>query len=415
MKKTEVKWCVLLTALIVGIMLLIPSMVTAAEPKGGDVIDAGNVDQYKDYLPMYMQRFIKDGWGQWEPVVLHVDEKKPATGWTKEFAEASKKNKETCKLRDDDLIEGYNGQGAPFMDPEDPKKATKIMWNSYYKIYPDDWMTPDNYLSMGQRKGGRVTFADTKYEQIMMSNRTMREPIPELVPNPDKLYYANKGNSRTPPSKDMATLTWRYQDTTLYDDMWMYVPTLRRTIRLVSSERSNPIQGTPLTYDDIFGFDGKIPFFTYELVGEQTVLSLLNQKFDPYKDVEDRNTYPFHPVLHYNEKFGLIDCYVIEIKSKDPRYPYSVKTVWVDKVRFWVMYSQIYDKNGEFWKAFWNGAQTRIVKTTHGEEPLAIQSSSGIIDFKTGNYYGSRTAWLDMNCGVEKEYFRPETLSASTW
>ena len=144
------------------------------------------------------------------------------------------------------LIEGYNGQGAPFMDPEDPKKATKIMWNSYYKIYPDDWMTPDNYLSMGQRKGGRVTFADTKYEQIMMSNRTMREPIPELVPNPDKLYYANKGNSRTPPSKDMATLTWRYQDTTLYDDMWMYVPTLRRTIRLVSSERSNPIQGTPL-------------------------------------------------------------------------------------------------------------------------------------------------------------------------
>ena len=88
----------------------------------------------------------------------------------------------------------------------------------------------------------------------------MLEPIPEHD-NPKQLLYANKLNSRTPPNKDMATLTWRYKDPTKFDDMWTYVPTLRRTLRLVSSERANPIRGTPYTWDDIFGFDGKIPTF----------------------------------------------------------------------------------------------------------------------------------------------------------
>ena len=339
------------------------------------------------------------------------------TGWTRAYKEASMKNQKTCKLDENDMLVGYNVRDVRFPEPEEPKKATKIMWNSFYKQYPDDWMTPNCYISLGKRKGGRVTIADTKYEQILMSNRTTREPIPEITPNPDKLYYCNKSNSMTPPSKDMTTLTWRYVDAMKYDDMWMYVPSLRRTIRMVSSERSNPIQGTPYTWDDIFGFDGKIPFFTYKIVGEQKVLNLLNQ--DTWPEKIDRKTYPFHPVLHMNdrlelEEFELIDTYVIDIFSKDSRYPYSKKTVWVDKKNV-VLYFQCYDKNGEFWKGFWNGANTRSLKTTHGEEPYRIQSSSGITDFKTGNWIETITGYLDMNWGVEPEYFRPESLSASSW
>ena len=412
LKKIGPNGCAFIITATLGFILMVPGMVAAAEPKPGDVINATNIDQYKDYWPMFMARWIKDGWGIDKPVAIKV--KAPEyTPWTKGFLEASKKNKETCKLTADDLIEGYGGQGAPFMDPEEPKKATKIMWNSFYKQYPDDWMTPNCYISLGKRKGGRVTIADTKYEQIMMSNRTTREPIPELPNNPNKLLYANKGNNMTPPSKDMSTLTWRYQDPMKYDDMWTYIPSLRRTIRLVSSERSNPIGGSPYTWDDIFGFDGKIPFFTYEIVREQTVLNLLSQKTDP--DKLNRKTYPFHPVLHLNEEYETLDTFVIDIVSKDPRYPYSKKTVWVDKKKFVVVYFQTYDKNGEFWKGFWNGAQTRDLKTTYGIEPYRIQSSSGITDFKTAYWIETITGYLDMNWGVDPNYFTPETLSASSW
>ena len=67
MKKTEAKWSVLLAALIVGFIWMMPLAALAAEPKAGDIIDSSNVDQYTDYLPMFMVRYIKDGWGLEQP------------------------------------------------------------------------------------------------------------------------------------------------------------------------------------------------------------------------------------------------------------------------------------------------------------------------------------------------------------
>ena len=407
LKRMGKKKLLVSAALILGLCWVIPGFVLGAEPKPGDVIDSSNIDQYKDYFPMFMQNYIKDGWGFEEPVVIKVTEHK-FIPYTKGYLEASKKNMKTCKLTADGLLDGYNGQGCPFIEPDEPNKATKIMWNQFYKNFPDDWVLPTSYLSVTKRKGSnRVSISDSLYEQVMLSNRTMLEPIPEHD-NPKGLLYANKLNSRTPPNKDMATLSWRYKDPVKFDDMWTYVPTLRRTLRLVSSERANPIRGTPYTWDDIFGFDGKIPLFEYTLIGEQTVLNLMNQKTVP--EELDRNTFPWHPVLFRGEEYELLPCYIIDIKSKDPRYPQSKKTVWVSKEKTGVVYAQMYDKGGDFWKGFWNGGQIRSIKTTYGEEPYQIQSSSGITDFKTYYWVHTITGKLDMNVGVSPELFQPGAL-----
>ena len=412
MSKTfNVKRFLVVVVSIASLFLMIPSFAMGVEPKPGDVINSGNIDQYQDYFPMFMQRYIKDGWGFEKPVVIKVKAQNPAP-WTKGYIKASKENMKTCKLTADGLLEGYNGCGSPFPEPKEPNIATKIMWNQFYKDFPDDWLIPNCYLSVTKRKGsGRITINENQYEQLYFAHRTQAEPIPELD-NPKGLYYANKLNSRTPPNKDMVTLTWRYKDPLKYDDMWTYVPTLRRTLRLVSSERANPIRGSPYTWDDIFGFDGKIPLFTYKLMGEQTVLSLLNQKIVAEK-VERTNQEWWHPVVWQNEEFELRDVYVIEIKSKDPRYPQSKKTAWVDKKKFIVRYAQMYDKGGEFWKGFWNGGQTRMVKTILGGgelEPLEIQSSSGITDFKTFYWVETITGELEMNVGADPAYFQPGAL-----
>ena len=242
--KISPKWYLVLALFMIGWVLIFTGTVTAAEPKAGDTIDAKNVDQYKDYLPMFMQRYIKDGWEIAAPMIIKV--KAPEfVNFTKGYLEASRENMKTCKLTSEGLLEGYNGQGCPFLEPAEPDKGMKIMWNQFYKNFPDDWIVPYSFLAVAKRKGGKVMMGDSTYEQILFTNRTQLEPIPELTDNPNQLYYANKGNSRTPPNKDLCTLTWRYKDPMKYDDMWTYVPSLRRTIRLISSERSNPIQGTP--------------------------------------------------------------------------------------------------------------------------------------------------------------------------
>ena len=406
-KKVKRKMFVVMAVLILGLCFMIPGSVWAAEPKPGDVIDSSNIDQYKDYFPMFMERYIRDGWKFEKPVVIKV-KAQDLTGWTKGYAEASVKNGKVCNLSSEGLLEGFTGAGAPFPEPKEPNKATKIMWNQFYKNFPDDWLLPGSYLSVTKRKGSkRVSITDSQYEQVSLSNRTQIDPMPEMD-NPKQLYYANKLNSKTPPHKDMATLTWRYKDPLKYDDMWTYVPTLRRTLRLVSSERANPIRGTPYTWDDIFGFDGKIPLFEYKLVGEQTVLNLLNQKILAEK--VDRQNFPWHPVLHEGEEYELVDCYIIDIKSKDDRYPQSKKTVWVNKNTYFVLYAQMYDKGGDFWKGFWNGGQRRPIKTNHGKEFIQCQTSSGITDFKTYYWVETITGSLDLNYGADAAYFQPGAL-----
>jgi hypothetical protein len=399
--------CILVLGLTMGLLLGIPGFAAAAEVKAGDVIDSSNIDQYQDYFPMFMQRYIKDGWGYEKPVVIKVREPENVP-LTKEYHKASVANQKACKVTAEGLVEGYNGQGMPFYEPKEPNLAVKVMWNQFYKPYPDDWLIPTSYLNIQKRKGaGRVSISDNTYEQLLFSNRTMKDPVPEMD-NPKQLYYSSKLDSKTPPNKDMSTLTWRYKDPLKYDDMWTYVPTLRRTLRLVSSERANPIRGSPYTWDDIFGFDGKIPLFTYKYVGEQTVLCLNNGKLKA--ETVDRKNYPFHPITHYNEEFETTDCWVIEITPKDKRYPQSRKTVWVDKTRYWCIYAQMYDKKGDFWKGFWNGSQARPLKTPYGEESYRIQCGSGISDFKTFFWVVTVTGELLMNLGADPNLFQPGSL-----
>ena len=90
--------------------------------------------------------------------------------------------------------------------------------------------------------------------------------------------------------------------------------------------------------------------------------------------------------------------------------PSPKKTAWVDKEKFIVRYAQMYDKGGDFWKGFWNGGQKRTVKTTFGEEPLEVQSSSGITDFKTSYWVETITGDLEMNFGADPSYFQPGAL-----
>jgi hypothetical protein len=396
----------LLAVLIMGFFMLIPGFVMGVELKPGDVIDSGNIDQYKDYFPMFMQRYIKDGWGIEKPVVITMGKNNP-TPWPKGFLEASEKNVKTCKVTADGLLEGYTGVGQPFPRPEEPNLALKLMWNQFYKCVPDDTTQPTGFLDVEKRKGGSCSFQINNYEQIMFANRTMLAPMPELD-NPKQLYYAMKLSFRSPPNKDMAMLTWRYKDPLRDDDMWTYVPTLRRTLRMVSSERANPIRGSPYTWDDIFGFDGKIPMFNYKLVGEQTLVVLNHEKYT--SETVDRKNYPWHPISYEGEEFETQDSYVVEITSKDLRYPQARKTIWLNKNRFVILYAQMYDKAGEFWKGFWNSFRDIKVKTTYGEEIYPVQGSNGITDFKTSYWILIFNGEFKSNLDVDPAYYSPGAL-----
>jgi len=372
------------------------------DAKPGDIINATNIEQYKDYLPFFIQGFVKDGWGLAEPVTIHVK------GFTENspprmFMAAGEKHKDGVKLLPDGALQGYVS-GFPFPDPKEPDIAQKIMWNVYYRWRGDDYMYPGGFPVSSRRKGGRITSADALISQVNFTNRTVVDPKPNLR-NPKKLHWAMTLDSMTPPNKDMVTLVWRYADPTKQDDMWTYLPTIRRTLRLVSSERANPVRGTPTTWDDFFGFDGKPLAFTYQLLRQQEMLGLMNQQ--TFGDTFPKG-YP-HPVISGpNDPFELRNTFVVDVRSKDPRYPESKRIMWIPTDIFYPLYGQTYDKAGKLWKGSCDGFAK--AKTETGDTGPWLTEAS-YTDFKTGYWTQNLLNKLKIDSGLDLEQFDPSMLS----
>jgi len=138
--------------------------------------------------------------------------------------------------------------------------------------------------------------------------------------------------------------------------------------------------------------------FNYKLVGEQTVLAVMNQeRLDIKGD---------HPIL--SDNYELRDCYVIDIAAKDPRYPEKVRRVWVNKESYFVVYSETWDKAGVFWKGIINGFKQ--FSLPNGERG-PFNTHNAIIDYKTGTWVGNYIKTLKLNSsGIKPAAFETNQL-----
>ena len=390
--------------LLMGVMIQ-PQSLFADVPKPGDVITSANVDQYTEFLPGYMARWVKDGWDMEQPATIRVGEN---TGYiiNPDYIAASRNNMNVT-LTPEGALNGYSGTGFPFPEPKEPNKALKIMWNQFYRPGGDE-ITCVNYRDHSKRKGGKIITQQNIYRYLKHSGRISVDPKPKISPN-SKLYWSTIAKFGDPPAKDMEILSWRYSDIEKDDEMWGYIPTLRRSIRMVSSERSNPINGLPTSWDDLNGFDGKISKFDYKILGEQKVLTVLNQtkRLSDFKDAK----YDYPIAQGDAADFEVVDCYLIEIKSKDPRYPESKKIAWVMKSAYGIPYCATYDKAGDLWKGFFGSFGPVVTKDGRTETTVIM---NGCCSFKTEFWYLAVMDELRVNYGeLSPSMFVPGILGTS--
>ena len=99
------------------------------------------------------------------------------------------------------------------------------------------------------------------------------------------------------------------------DDMWVYLPSLRRTRRIVSTERGKSFMGSEFSNADMSR--PNIDDFEYKLLGE--------------------------------EKFNGKDCWKIEAVAKnrdvETEYGFRKRVSFIDKATFLVQQSEMYDKS----------------------------------------------------------------------
>ena len=103
------------------------------------------------------------------------------------------------------------------------------------------------------------------------------------------------------------------------DDKWIYLPALRSTRRVASSDGDKAFVGTDFTYDDMS--TREVDDDTHELLRES----------------EDKGSYK--------------NLYVVKSTPKDPKSSqYQYRISWVTKDSFIPTYIELYDKKGKLFK-----------------------------------------------------------------
>lgn len=118
--------------------------------------------------------------------------------------------------------------------------------------------------------------------------------------------------------KGTGVLVYDYEDKA--DDIWVFLPALRKSRRVVSSERSKSFMGSEFSYAD---------------------LNIPELKDYDYK-------------IEREEKLGAADCWVIEVKPKSEEVGksegYSRKLYWVEKSNYAVRKGEFFDLKGSLLK-----------------------------------------------------------------
>jgi hypothetical protein len=247
------------------------------ELKVGDMLGKDNWQNAEGLLPPEILEHYRDG----EYANKIVSWSDSDYRWPADFAEGSKKNEGRFDIgKDGEVIDKATGKqvdyliGFPFptIDPADPKAASKILWNHFYRTWYFGNSKNESQVNwINPRALERRTDVEASFKYF--------DGVPERdrENNPQNFSVQFLTVVHTPADlHGTAALTWRYRDPTKRDSTWSYVPALRRVRAVSPANRSDGFLGSDMSQDDGPFFDGKPEDFVWTLKGEVQQLRLVD-------------------------------------------------------------------------------------------------------------------------------------------
>ena len=336
----------------------------AAELPEGTIVSAANLDKIKgdtfqgqsigSMLTASMEMRVRSQ-GLRLPLV-HAKE----ITMDPKYLEASKRNIGKATLNSATRqVEGWEA-GMPFPDVKesDPQAAEKLIWNWYYGQPRGDIMKVPNvqYVLISGTKGveQEQTWGFIRYSMKgkLGANKQVEGAGKELSRT---IFVAQKPSDL----KGLGTFTIRH-DGPQMEDVWAYIPAVRRIRRLSGGAWMDPIGGTDQLQDDIEVFNAQPSWYKgYKLLGKRWILAAPHAKNPAWKidgkTLEERypaldlSAAPYWNLSH--DRYEPREVYVIEATTP-PEHPYSKKVVYMDVKYPRLHYGEAYDRKGELWKIF---------------------------------------------------------------
>jgi hypothetical protein len=330
----------------------------------GTQITAANWRQYRQYMPLGMIGLFegKYYWKMPADVEINVGPTVsfPVPGF---YVDATEKNAGQVRIvhlpdGNNDIV-NYSG-GSPFPSPQEPDKG--------YKLLTDLWFAYGPYLSTGGSENPLHTCTEDRFGSIFCQSVDYAyrqlgyntDPrLPREDPQSPDVWFTEWIMVEAPEqSRYTAQLTLFSKDNQRNQELYVFLPSLRRSIRLSVAARCSPVLGTDYIQDDYKGngFNGGIAMFDAKFLGRRKVLTL----FGNYKRLagDFPNNY-YMPVGWPRPSWGqwqLRDVDVIDVRrvpSKRAGYCVGSRIIYEDAQNHYAVWEESFDVNLKLWKAAW--------------------------------------------------------------
>lgn len=342
MKSINSRFPVCMLMLCLFLLLFSEGHAVEVDLKPGDTIGPQNWQRVQGMVGENVLNRIKQGY------TFQIKEHKVYKP-LKEYVEATDKYSSKVKLGPNgELLNYVAGQPFPKLDPNDAQVAQKLAWNFFWRWLGDDYKTggatkEGKIIRYVLEKDGSERRADLVSYFLFPRTRYTLDPKP-AIPGYEHIDYMQLRIDSYPRDESgTSTLEIRYGDPKKADDLYLYIPSIRRIRRATTTQRCQTLAPSEFNLDDINSFNGKITDFNYKFLGEKKMLVNLTQEQLPF----NRKPGDYLPL---DEKWEVVDTYVLEITPKDPNYCYPRKVLHLNKVTFDTHWTLIWDKKGEYWK-----------------------------------------------------------------
>ncbi len=357
----------------------------------GTKITLQNWQQYKKFMPIWVQAAFS-GKYKWhvgsEPEYTIIVGPTHHYPLDRQFVEDTEKyggQAQLVPLPDGGF--GWKGYvaGIPFPNPTEPNKAAKLAYDTWANFRPKimnfrafNWLV-DNYGNVSNLE------SDDTFFRLMHLSDPPGGPI--NLPFAAGTYYASRFTVVLPEqSKYTTELTLRPDDPTRIEEIYVFLPSLRRSLRLSSAARCAPILGTDFVEDDNAWLP---PNFKISLLGKKKLLEPVidySKAFNRDSYMQPPTGFPVWPKADYT-RWELRDFYLLNLEwlNNHGAYCYSQRVFYQDAE--WLASSPLesYDRTGKFWKVVWETFTPINFRGQHTMIEIASIATVSGVDFQNSH------------------------------
>ncbi len=341
----------------------------------GTQITLQNWQQYKKFMPVGVQAMFNQQYafrvGSGPEFTINVGPTIPIP-LAKRLKEDTEKYAGQAKLRKLDnggyTVDGYVA-GVPFPKPEGELAGHQALYNAFFGFIPPIY----RYVTLTSLVDRFHNIFPQRTEVIYW--RLSHNSDPNMPINPDygKGYLQSARYFVLSPEQTRYTtqLAQQPDDPQKVQEVYVFLPSLRRSLRLSSAARCSPILGTDWVQDDNSdGMAFQIPNFNVKFLGQKKLLFITHASPDGMYNNQNyslKSSMPAFPGPNVG-KWELRNVMIVDTSPLPSMssYCYGHKVGYIDPDTWTQVGWDFYDVNQKFWK--FNMIPMRPLKIDTGDE-----------------------------------------------